>query len=215
MIRPWSKTTTPEYYCGIRSNNPPPPLPFPSQAFETPVANRLRTRPQSWHGSNAPGSTNSSRDGGFVAPTSAMSARSTAGRNVADHMLFYSVCQATFYVMCFRGDELTKMDGVSKQVRRGSARVVYRAVLFREALLCVVLCERLEDDAGSSIGRCPARCQRFVFVHVVGAHKIVKMCFRAYSQRPGHDVCCFVVLEQVVCDTTVILMTRRLFGNVC
>lgn len=24
----------------------------------------------------------------------------------ADHMLFYSVCQATFYVMCFRGDEL-------------------------------------------------------------------------------------------------------------
>lgn len=178
---------------------PPPPLPFPSQAFETPVANRLRTRPQSWHGSNAPGSTNSSRDGGFVAPTSAMSAmsaRSTAGRNVADHMLFYSVCQATFYVMCFRGDELTKMDGVSKQVRRGSAWVVYRAVLFREALLCVILCERLEDDGdGSSIGRCPGRCQHCVFLHVVGAHKIGKMCFRAYSQRPEHVVCCFAVLE--------------------
>jgi len=60
------------------------------------------------------------------APLSTMSARSVAGSSVsgssskgkaADHMLFFSVCQATFYVMCFRGDELAAMDGFSDQVR--------------------------------------------------------------------------------------------------
>lgn len=59
------------------------------------------------------------------APMSTMSIRSStasvAGSSsksrLADHMLFYSVCQATFYVMCFRGDELAAMDGFSDQVR--------------------------------------------------------------------------------------------------
>lgn len=37
-------------------------------------------------------------------------------RAMVDHMLFYSVCQATFYVMCFRGDELAAMDGFRNQV---------------------------------------------------------------------------------------------------
>lgn len=41
---------------------------------------------------------------------------SSSKSRVADHMLFYSVCQATFYVMCFRGDELAAMDGFRDQV---------------------------------------------------------------------------------------------------
>lgn len=31
-------------------------------------------------------------------------------------MLFYSVCQATFYVMCFRGADLVAMDAITSQV---------------------------------------------------------------------------------------------------
>lgn len=99
-------------------------------AFETPVARRSRARPQSWHGSNPPpGSANGGVSGTMQAPMSTMSARSVAGgggsvggssskSRAADHMLFYSVCQATFYVMCFRGDELAGMGGFSDQVPR-------------------------------------------------------------------------------------------------
>ena len=42
-----------------------------------------------------------------------MSARGKPG---ADHMLFYSACQATFYIMCFRGEELAAMDSITNQV---------------------------------------------------------------------------------------------------
>lgn len=111
---------------------------FGQAAFQTPVARRSRARPQSWHGTNPPpGSANAwgPRAGGggdagaMPAPMSAMSARSVAGgggggsvhgssskARTADHMLFYSVCQATFYVMCFRGDELAAMEGFGDQV---------------------------------------------------------------------------------------------------
>ena len=109
---------------------------FGQAAFQTPVARRSRARPQSWHGTNPPpGSANAGapRAGGdagaMPAPMSAMSARSAAGgggggsvhgssskARTADHMLFYSVCQATFYVMCFRGDELAAMEGFGDQV---------------------------------------------------------------------------------------------------
>eukprot|EP00903_Cladosiphon_okamuranus_P012898 g12042.t1 len=102
-------------------------------AFETPVARRSRARPQSWHGTNRPpGSANAGAPrgadgdtGAMPAPMSAVLARSVASGSVsgsssskvrvADHMLFYSVCQATFYVMCFRGDELAAMDGFGDQ----------------------------------------------------------------------------------------------------
>ncbi len=113
----------------------PPCRPFHSlrlQAFETPVASRVRARPQSWHGSNPPGSAKAGGGGGgegeagaMQAPLSTMSVRSVAGSSVsgssskgraADHMLVFSVCQATFYVMCFRGDELAAMDGFGDQV---------------------------------------------------------------------------------------------------
>lgn len=61
----------------------------------------------------------------MLAPMSTTSMRSSAASvtgsssksRVADHMLFFSVCQATFYVMCFRGDELAAMDGFGDQVR--------------------------------------------------------------------------------------------------
>eukprot|EP00752_Nemacystus_decipiens_P007776 g6944.t1 len=107
--------------------------PGSKSAFETPMARRSRARPQSWHGTNPPpGSANAGGPRGgaagvMPAPLSAVSARSVAGgggsahgstskgRAGADHMLFFSVCQATFYVMCFRGDELAAMEGFGGQ----------------------------------------------------------------------------------------------------
>lgn len=84
----------------------------PSQGFETPVATRVRARPQSWHGMNPPGSMGVNGRGAMLAPMSAKQGTPRA----ADHMLFYSVCQATFYVLCFRGEELGAMDDFGKQV---------------------------------------------------------------------------------------------------
>ncbi|CAM9260739.1 unnamed protein product [Scytosiphon promiscuus] len=103
-----------------------------SKAFQTPVASRVRARPQSWHGTKPTESAGAHGDGlsnggTMPAPMSAMSAAragvgggsagssSSKSRAMADHMLFYSVCQATFYVMCFRGDELAAMDGFRNQ----------------------------------------------------------------------------------------------------
>lgn len=99
------------------------------------MASRVRTRPQSWHGSDIPpGSANgggSGDAGAMQPPMSAMSARSGSGYGsvvggsvsgssskgrAVDHMLFFSVCQATFYVMCFRGDELAAMEGFGDKV---------------------------------------------------------------------------------------------------
>ncbi|CAM9755659.1 unnamed protein product [Ectocarpus fasciculatus] len=98
-----------------------------SKGFETPVATRVRARPQSWHG-NHPRRIANGGGGMMQAPMSAVSSRSGAGGSggvgvngsssksrPADHMLFYSVCQATFYVMCFRGDELAAMEGFESQ----------------------------------------------------------------------------------------------------
>lgn len=48
--------------------------------------------------------------------TSGAVGSSSKGRSMADHMLFYSVCQATFYIMCFRGDELAATEGFRNQV---------------------------------------------------------------------------------------------------
>ncbi|CAM9149975.1 unnamed protein product, partial [Hapterophycus canaliculatus] len=108
-----------------------------SKAFQTPVASRVRARPQSWHGTKPPGSAGAKADGSsgggpMPAPMSAMSAAragvgagnvggggasgsGTKSRAVADHMLFFSVCQATFYIMCFRGDELAATEGFRNQ----------------------------------------------------------------------------------------------------
>ncbi|CAB1096312.1 unnamed protein product [Ectocarpus sp. CCAP 1310/34] len=104
-----------------------------SKGFETPVATRVRARPQSWHGNHPRRSANGGDGGGGMidAPMSAVASRSGVGGSggvgvgsksssssksrPADHMLFYSVCQATFYVMCFRGDELAAMEGFDSQ----------------------------------------------------------------------------------------------------
>ncbi|CAN0411772.1 unnamed protein product, partial [Ectocarpus sp. 8 AP-2014] len=116
-----------------------------SKGFETPVATRVRARPQSWHGNHPRRRANGGDGGGggmMQAPMSAMAARSGAGGSggvgvgssssssssksrPADHMLFYSVCQATFYVMCFRGDELAAMEGFDSQ-----------AVIWQRLLTC-------------------------------------------------------------------------------
>lgn len=82
-----------------------------AKGFETPVATRVRARPQSWHGMNPPGSMGVNGRGAMLAPMSAKQGTPRA----ADHMLFYSVCQATFYVLCFRGEELGAMDDFGKQ----------------------------------------------------------------------------------------------------
>lgn len=66
---------------------------------------------------NPPGSLGVNGRGAMLAPMSAR--QGTAGTpKAADHMLFYSVCQATFYVLCFRGEELAAMADFEKQVRR-------------------------------------------------------------------------------------------------
>lgn len=58
----------------------------------------------------------------------------------ADHMLFYSVCQATFYVMCFRGADIATMDAVTDQVGVRDACLVRRvdAVIVVVAFFCVL-----------------------------------------------------------------------------
>lgn len=47
------------------------------------------------------------------------------GAGGGDDMLFYSVCQATFYVMCFRGADIAAVDGIASHVSRYSIAKLY------------------------------------------------------------------------------------------
>ncbi|CAM9396671.1 unnamed protein product [Discosporangium mesarthrocarpum] len=49
----------------------------------------------------------------FTSPGSACSAWRVGGGE--EHRLFYSVCQASFYIMCFRGEELAKLGAIKEQ----------------------------------------------------------------------------------------------------
>lgn len=76
----------------------------------------MRSRARSWNGATPEPlhATNANGDMSVAVPMSALAGKARG----ADHTLFYSICQATFYVMCFRGNELMAADGIAHQVRR-------------------------------------------------------------------------------------------------
>lgn len=76
----------------------------------------MRSRALSWNGATPEPlyGANANGDRSVLGPMSALVGK---GRG-HDHTLFYSICQATFYVMCFRGNELIATDGIADQVRR-------------------------------------------------------------------------------------------------
>lgn len=134
------------------------------------------------------------------APLSTMSARSVAGSSVsgssskgraADHMLFYSVCQATFYVMCFRGDELAAMDGFSDQVQGASVLFFITFFLFFDGVRGLysksIHSFRLRQVVLSGIGDTLPTGQGWLFrlmmVRLVGFTQAVHVVANTSSQR--------------------------------
>lgn len=92
------------------------------QDFQTPVVNRCGNQPKSWHGTGNAGrygggnvSSSNRKDGSSVMTAGLVSGGSSRGGGL-DHILFYSVCQATFYITCFRGLDIAAMDAITDHV---------------------------------------------------------------------------------------------------